>query len=292
MTHPFFNHRRHRHPNPPPPFPWPFPEPQPVPPPPTGGSDVSWPTFTGTAQFVGTSPNQQVSVYVDPSLGPQGFDSAQALLADADRIAALNNTIFGLTGVSPVNVVVFALNGVTDGTGGADHASCDFITGGNIEVDVSEGNPDRVSSLFEAELSECAMNGQLCGLSTGEALSRWCAMVTSNNALSDFETVSAWVQAGKPDWVNQTEGTDQDPVSIGCGMAFLSWVISTGNTLPAIAQAMVRLGNNGTLAQLYADVTGDMESDALSVFMAAFDAVPDTNTDDPFNSLSEAIASA
>ena len=66
------------------------------------------------------------------------------------------------------------------------------------------------------------MNGNLCGLSTGEALSRWCAMLIGNNALADFTSVPTWVQDGEPNWVNETEDTDQDYDSIGCGMAFLS----------------------------------------------------------------------
>ena len=33
----------------------------------------------------------------------------------------------------------------------------------------------------------CSMGGNLCGVSTGEALSRWCAVVVGNNALADFE---------------------------------------------------------------------------------------------------------
>ena len=33
------------------------------------------------------------------------------------------------------------------------------------------------------------MNGNLCGLSTGEALSRWCAMLIGDNALADFASV-------------------------------------------------------------------------------------------------------
>jgi len=32
----------------------------------------------------------------------------------------------------------------------------------------------------------CSMGGNLCGVSTGEALSRWCAVVVGNNALADF----------------------------------------------------------------------------------------------------------
>src|SRR5258708_1209629 len=195
----------------------------------------TWPSFTGTAQLVGTS-GTGVTVYVDPSLGAPGLQNANDLLAAADGVVQKNNAIFGITG-GPVSVIVFALNGTTDGTGGADHGGCDFKVGDAIEVDASFGSPDRIVALFEAELSECAMNGRLCGLSTGEALSRWCAAAVSPNALPDLATAPHWAQDGMPNWVDQTKPTDQDPDSPGCGMAFRSWLLSQNHSLSQIAQA-------------------------------------------------------
>ena len=245
----------------------------------------AWPSYTGTAQLVGTS-SGGVTVYVDPSLGQPALQNAQDLLADADRVVQANNTIFNITG-QPVDVIVFALGGQTDGTGGADHGGCTFTNGNAIEVDASFGNSARVSALFEAELSECAMNGQLCGSSTGEALSRWCAAVVGGNALSDFATAPTWAQDGMADWVDKTEPTDQDADSTGCGMAFLSWVLSQGHSLAEIAQPMVALGDSGTLAQLYGQVTGNTATSAWSQFTAAINALPGgVTTDDPFNALS------
>ena len=250
----------------------------------------SWPSYAGTSQLVGTSPSGRVTVYVDPSLGQQALQNAQDLLNDADRIVTANDGFFGTTG-GPVNAIVFALGGATDGTGGADHMGCDYTTGNNIEVDASYGNSSRVSGLFEAELSECSMNGNLCGESTGEALSRWCAAVVSNNALADFATAPQWVQDGEADWVDKTEDTDQDGDSIGCGMAFLSWLMSTGYALDKIAPAMVSLGDAGTLAQLYAKLTGDSASNAWSKFQAAIKALPNgVTSDDPFNAFTAAAA--
>ncbi|HLK59443.1 MAG TPA: hypothetical protein VKU00_22975, partial [Chthonomonadaceae bacterium] len=235
----------------------------------------TWPSFTGTSQLVGTSPSGRATIYYDPTLGQQGLQNAQDLVRDADRVMMANDAFFGATG-GAVNVIIFALNGAVDGTGGADHASCNFVTGNNIEVSASFGNSARVSGLFEAELSECSMGGNLCGVSTGEALSRWCATVVSNNALSDFATGPTWAQQGRPDFVNQTDPTDQNPVSTGCGMVFLSWLqgppATTGLlefTLPRIAQALVALGTDGTLAQLYANLTGDTADNAFQKFLAA-----------------------
>jgi hypothetical protein len=250
----------------------------------------SWPSYQGTSQLVGTSPSGRVTVYVDPSLGQQALQNAQDLLNDADRVVTANNGIFGTPG-GPVNVIVFALGGATDGTGGADHMACDYTTGNNIEVDASYGNSSRVSGLFEAELSECSMNGNLCGESTGEALSRWCAAVVSNNALSDFATAPQWTQDGEPDWVDKVDPTDQDADSTGCGMAFLSWLMSTGYALDKIAPTMVSLGDSGTLAQLYAKLTGDSASNAWSKFQTAIQALPNgVTSDDPFNAFTTAAA--
>src|SRR5579863_8267441 len=249
----------------------------------------AWPSYTGTSQLVGTSPSGRVTVYVDPSLAQQGQQNAQDLLNDADRIVSANDGIFGTTG-GPVSVIVFALGGQTDGTGGADHMGCDYSTGNAIEVDASYGNSARVSALFEAELSECSMNGNLCGESTGEALSRWCAAVVGNNALSDFATAPQWVQDGMANWVDQTENTDQDSDSIGCGMAFLSWMISQSYGLEKIAPAMVNLGNGGTLAELYATLTGDSAGNAWTNFQNAINSLPNgVNNDDPFDGLANPL---
>src|ERR1700680_2939304 len=248
----------------------------------------TWPSYKGTSQLVGTSPSGRVTVYVDPTLGQSGLQNAQDLLNDADRVVAANDTIFGTTG-GPVSVIVFALGNATAGAGGADHMGCDYTTGAAIEIDASFGNSARVSALFEAELSECSMNGNLCGLSTGEALSRWCATVVSNNALSDFATAPQWAQDGEPDFVNKTDPTDQNADSTGCGMAFLSWLMSQGHSLDKIAPAMVALGDSGTLAQLYAELTSDASSNAWPKFKSAIQALPNgVTSDNPFGAAQSA----
>ena len=248
----------------------------------TQGGSPNWPGFRGTSQLAGATPDGIVTVYVDPALGQPGLQNAQDLLADAPRVVAANNALFGTTG-GAVNVIVYALGGATDGTGGADHAACDYQTGNNIEVDASFGSPARVSALFEAELSECSMNGQLCGLSTGEALSRWCASSASNNALTDFATAPDWAQNGEPDFVNTVDPTDQNPVSTGCGMAFISWLLSKGYTLAQIAQQMVADGDAGTLATLYGALTGDSPANAWPDFLQAVNALPGgVTSDNPF----------
>ena len=226
-----------------------------------------WPSYTGTSQLIGTSPSGRVTVYVDPSLGNPGLENARDLLSDSDRVAKRNDAIFGSTG-GPVSVIVFALDGRTDGNGGADHMGCDFVTGASIEACASFGD------LFDG--------GQSVRRSTGEALSRWCAADVSNNALANFETAPTWAQNGMQNYVDYTASTDRDLISVGCGMAFLSWLISLGDPLEKIAPAMVALGDGGTLAQLYERLTGDARTSAFPKFVAAARALPSITSDDPF----------
>jgi hypothetical protein len=87
-----------------------------------------------------------------------------------------------------------------------------------------------------------------------------------------------------PNFIDQTDPTDQNADSTGAGMAFLSWLMSQGYSLSQIAQAMVALGDSGTPAQLYANLTGDSASNAFPNFLAAVQALPNGITnDDPFN---------
>ena len=182
-----------------------------------------------------------------------------------------------------MSVIVYAIGGATDGTGGADHGGCDYTSGAAIEVCAAFGISARVGALFEAELSECSMGGKLCGVSTGEALSRWCAAVVSSNALPDFATAPTWAQDGMPNYVDQTDPTDQNPDSTGCGMAFISWLMSLGQTLSAVAQAMVSLGEAGTLADLYQKLTSDAANNAWPTFSSAVQSLPGgVTSDDPF----------
>src|SRR5437660_8323373 len=90
-----------------------------------------------------------------------------------------------------------------------------------------------------------------------------------------------------PDFVNQPDPTDRNPVSTGCAMAFLSWLMSQGDQLNMIAPAMVSLGDSGTLADLYATLTGDDAANAWPAFMAAVQNLPGITSDDPFGGVSQ-----
>ena len=271
---------------------------------PLGTGLIPWPTFTGTAKEVGATPDGRVTVFtrVNPAKG--SLQNATDLLAMAPGIMDANDALFGAKSGN-VNVIVFNLNGSTHGLGGADHMACNYQTGQNIEVDAAWGNSAFVGALLEAEVSECSMNGRLCGNSTGEGLSRWCAMATSNNAiLPQFLSAPVWAKAGFPNWVDRTDPTDQNYNSTGCTMAFLSWIQSFGHSLSSsnlnisasslslIAQTMVRLGDSGTLAMLYTALYGDVATNAWPKFIAAVKALPAPGivNDDPFGAFKPAIA--
>jgi hypothetical protein len=257
----------------------------------SGAGQPKWVNFRGQATLVGTSPSRRVTVYVDPELGDKGRQNAEELLSGADLVVQANDHFFG-TSSGSVNVILWALDNKTDGTGGADHGGCDYVVGQDIEVCASFGQPDRLKALLEAELSECNMSGNLCGVSTGEALSRWCAASVSNNALSDFVTGPTWAK-GAPDYadfVNETDPTDDNNVSIGCGMVFISWLLSQNIALSSVAQGLVALGASGTFAQLYANLTGNDPKAAWPEFIAAVKKLPGVTSDDPFNAIAPVVS--
>jgi hypothetical protein len=131
------------------------------------------------------------------------------------------------------------------------------------------------------------MGGNLCGVSTGEALSRWCAETTTSgsNPLAAFATAPHWAADGMKDWVTVTDQTDRNPDSIGCGMAFISWLISMGHGLSTVAPQMVALGESGTLAKLYAGLSGKPAAEAWPNFQTAIKTIGGAaaiKTDNPF----------
>jgi hypothetical protein len=215
--------------------------------------------FDFPVQLVGRTPDGNVTLFYDPSLGPAGAALAQQIFAGAAQTYASSQAFFNVP-AQPVNVIIAEVNGATDGTGGAYHYGCDFATGGDLYCDAAFGNPALTTGLLVAELTECFMGPQQkgwdCGGSNGEALSRLLAELLSggsNGALAAFATGPVWDDAGRPDWIDASEPTDQDAISIGCGMVYLYWMISRSFTAAQITQAGCP---DGTLASNYAALTG------------------------------------
>src|SRR5579875_295438 len=194
-----------------------------------------------------------VTVYYDPELGAQGSSLAQQLLGAVTQPYQDMQTWFGATG-------------------GVLYLDATFDSTGVDPLDLEVG-------LYVAELSECFMGtqgaGWGCGDSNGEGLSRFAAeQETPAGTMAAFATGPAWAQAGFPDWVDTTENTDQDAVSIGCSIVYLYWMVSQGYAIPQIVQAA-----GATLAGNYETLTG--KTTAYQDLLAAVQNLTITS-DDPF----------
>jgi hypothetical protein len=240
-------------------------------------------SFDYPAVSVGVMGN--VFVYYDPSLGPDGLSLAQQLLASVTGPYNDLQTFFGVTG-SAISVIIAPLSGSNDASGGAYHYGCDFTSGSALYLDATFAsttvNPlDLEVGLYVAELSECFMGAQGsgwgCNLSNGEGLSRFCAeWFTPPGTMDAFATGPTWAQAGFPDWINQTEPTDQDDVTTGCAIVYIYWMLSLGFSITAIIQ----LGG-ATLAQNYQNAT--TKTSAYQDLLAALNGLTVTS-DNPFAS--------
>jgi hypothetical protein len=232
--------------------------------------------FDFPTRFVGATPDGNTTVYNDPGLGQPGADLAQQILGRAVDTYNQCQAFFGIPG-QHVNVIIAAVNGVTDGSGGAYHYGCDFNTGADLYCDAALGNAELTNGLVVAELTESFMGtqgrGWNCGGSNGEALSRFLAELLSGGAggaLAAYATGPRWYQDGRPNWIDATEPTDQNVDSTGCGIVYLYWMMSLGFTAAQITQAGCP---DGTLASNYTAVAGTGKN-AWTDFSAAVSALP------------------
>jgi hypothetical protein len=239
------------------------------------------PAFDFPTQLVGTTPDGKVTLYYDPSLGQPGAQLAQQLLMTVAQTYADCQAFFNIL-AQPINVIIAAVNNVTDGSGGAYHKSCLFTSGRDLYCDAAFGNPALTSGLIVAELTECFMGlqnkGWDCAGSNGEALSRYLAQQTSggsSGALAEYATGPAWDQAGRPNWIDATDPTDQDAVSTGCGIVYLYWMLKEGFAPTQITQAGCP---DGTLHSNYAALTG--KTSAWTDFSAALGGLARAITND------------
>lgn len=229
-----------------------------------------------------------VSVYYDPALGQQGADLAAQFLGQCQAVFDQNNSWFApkKSPTPNVNVIIAPLGGNNDGTGGAYHHSCNFKTGGDLYLDATFNATQPVPmllGLFEAELDECSQGkqrrGWKCGWSNGEGLSRVLAEAVSggpDGALAAFASGPAWAAAGKPNWVDASEPTDQKLPSTGCAVLFINWLVSLGIPLNDIVQA--GCPKTRTLAACYQVLFG--KTTAWADFSAAVAALPGPVTND------------
>jgi hypothetical protein len=218
------------------------------------GLHVFAPVTTRAAQqgpYTHRGDTQNFSVYYDASLGQNGQSLADAVLANCENdYTSLQNYFGNLT----IPGLPFAIL-IDPGTFGAWHQTCLATALHCAAFDGS--NSDLVNMLVVAEEDEVFMAAQSagwdCGASNGEGLSRVLAAERYPQQLDGFASAAAWLNSNRPDWVNQTDGTDTNFVSIGCATLFINYLVHQLNhPLPNVVQA----GGN-TLQQTYQRVSGD-----------------------------------
>lgn len=182
-----------------------------------------------------------VTVYMANSIGGAvgGLTLAKKVLDRAEATFQKTQAFFGQIKLPDVNLLICPLSGNDDGSGGAYHYGC-AGTELYCDDDLSDDGSTTLA-LFVAELSEVGQAAQNkgwdCGSSGGEALSRLHAESVFPGVLDDYSTAAAWLDSSRADWISQNEGTDQDAVSTGCGVLFLTWMMSRGKSLAQITQA-------------------------------------------------------
>jgi hypothetical protein len=109
----------------------------------------------------------------------------------------------------------------------------------------------------EDEVFEATLNNWDCGASTGEGLSR----VLANDIVpgvepQNFVAAPVWLNSDRPDFVNITDTTDTNYLSIGCSVLFLNWlhtqlgkswqeIVGAGGTTLADTYGNLKLPGNG-----------------------------------------------
>jgi hypothetical protein len=237
-----------------------------------------------------------VKVYIDQALdASEATTLANTLLGQVEAAYLQNASYFGSQlQRKPVNLVIAQLTPGNDGSGGAYHYGCDLTSGGTLYCDADFSDVRTNLGLFIAELDEAFQGdpsnpnqGWGCGFSNGEAHSRVAAFLASGGprgSLAPFTTGPAWDQAGRPDYVTNTEQTDRNAISTGCGMIFIDWLFSLGHSFAEITQAAA-----DTLAGVYETLTG--KTTAWEDFTAALEGVQ-INDDDPFHAYGNATTAS
>jgi hypothetical protein len=202
-------------------------------------------------------------VSYDDSLS-NGIALADAVLATCEQDLATMSSLFGGI-MPPAASLPFQIN-LVPGAGGGSHPGCAST---NITCFISV-NSDAIGVplTMDAEMAEVFMaiqgQGVNCGFSNGEALSRVLPTVLYPKQRSRFMMGTSWLNSAnpsRPDWVTNTEQTDQDFVSIGCGTLFynylayqlnFSWrdIIAAG--APTLAQTAANLGVTNAFADFSA----------------------------------------
>jgi hypothetical protein len=197
------------------------------------------------------------NVYYDPVMGVDGPIIADGVLANCEYDYNAVSSWFGGLAAGPFNVLIHP------GIPGAYHYGCS-ATDLYCDAHISPDDPNWTNFLNVAEFVEVfeAVQGRGwdCGASNGEGLSRTLAETQYPSELDGFNAAATWLDGSRPDFVNVTDPTDTNYISIGCSVLFLFWLrYQLSFTWNQICQAAAP-----TLAQTYQNLTG--RTDALAQF--------------------------
>jgi hypothetical protein len=223
---------------------------------------------------------------------PNGPALAQTVLDYCEYDLVRLSMLFGIM-LPPANLPI-TIN-LVPGAGGASNDGVNVI---NLYCNVNT-DPQAPPGIVVAEEAEIFMDAQgkgwIADWSNGEALSRVCGQILYPSRAWLFSTGNSWLNAaGRPDWVDQVEHTDQDYVSVGCGSLFLNYLAYQLNyTWPAIigagapttntlAETATILGVANPWTNFFNLITTYLPSpDTLSPEPTSFGQPPEW-TDDPF----------
>jgi len=167
---------------------------------------------------------------------PNGPALAQTVLDYCEYDLVRLSMLFGMT--LPAANLPITVN-LVPGAGGANNNLVNLI---NLFCSTAT-DPQGPPGVVVAELSEIFMTAQnkgwVAAWSNGEALSRVCGGILYPNRAWLFSTGQQWLNAaGRPNWVDNVEHTDQGYVSMGCGALFLNYLANQLNyEWPAIIGA-------------------------------------------------------
>ena len=214
--------------------------------------------LVGLGPYTQRGSTANFTVYYDNSLGAQGQNLADAVLANCEWDLFKLRGWFGEVAAGPFTIYI------DPGSFGAYHANCAAT---ELHLAAFAGTDGALENMLNvAEADEVLMNNQgagwNCGASAGEGLSRVLATQRYPASLDGFASAASWLNSARPDWVTQTDGTDRDYVSIGCATLFLNYLrYQLHFSLVRIVEAA-----GSTLQQTYQSLTGS--SDAFGPFAA------------------------
>src|SRR5271169_3929601 len=217
------------------------------------GASFSTQAPAASVQYTKRGSTSNFDVYYSDILGPTiGESLADAVLANCEQDFAQLRIWFG--GVDAGRFAVY----IDQGNFGAYHVGC---SGNDIHCGAISGSDVdpyiMINMLNVAEVDEVFManqnRGWNCGASNAEGLSRVLATERYPTALNGFASGASWLDSSsRPNWVSNTEPTDQHDVSIGCATLFINYLhFEYGFTLDQIVQA-----GGSTLAQTFTRLTG------------------------------------